>query len=103
LWRHFFLDSNAGHPRVEIDISDYKLNKIRAILCHASQDPGLPGRPEEELGKIPCTELYTVARDLLTTQNFSDWFETQDTKQATVNNPASGAFARYTLGDEVRA
>ncbi len=68
-------ETDAGLSQVEIDISDYKLNKIRAIQSHASQDPGLPGRPEEELGKIPCTELYTVARDLFTTQNFPHWFE----------------------------
>ena len=69
-------NTDAGQPQVEIDISDYKLNKIRAIQSHASQDPDLPGRPEEELGKIPCTELFTVARDLKTGENYPIWFET---------------------------
>ena len=69
-------DTDAGHPQIVVDISDYKLNKIRAIQSHASQDPGLPGRPEEELGKIPCTELFTVARDLKTGENYPIWFET---------------------------
>ena len=64
-WVVASLHSNmdAGQPQVEVDISDYKVNKIRAIQSHASQDPGLPGRPEEELGKIPCTErLYHCSR-----------------------------------------
>jgi LmbE family N-acetylglucosaminyl deacetylase len=65
-----------GQPRVEIDISDYKLDKIRAIQCHASQNPGLPGKPEEEMDKIPCHELYTVARDAKIPDNYPDWFET---------------------------
>ena len=65
-----------GQPLVEIDISDYKLEKIRAIQCHASQNPGLPGSLEEEVDKIPCSELYTVARDAKTADNYPDWFET---------------------------
>lgn len=67
---------DAGLPRVEIDISDYKLDKVRAIQSHASQNPGLPGRPEEEMDKIPCSELYTIARDGKTAENYPDWFET---------------------------
>ncbi len=56
-------NTEDGQPLVEVDISDYKLDKVRAIQCHASQNPGLPGRPEEEVDKIPCSELYTIARD----------------------------------------
>jgi LmbE family N-acetylglucosaminyl deacetylase len=67
---------NDGQPLVEVDISTYKLDKVRAIQCHASQNPGLPGRPEEEVDKIPCSELYTIARDLKTAENYPDWFET---------------------------
>lgn len=63
-------------PLVEIDITDYKINKIRAIQCHTSQNPGVTGNPEEELDKIPCSELYTVARDMKTKDNYPDWFET---------------------------
>lgn len=94
-------DIDDGHPQVEIDISDYKLNKICAIQSHSSQDPGLPGRPEEELGKIPSTELYTIARDMVTTQNFPDWFERQDMKHATVNDTASNALRSFRLTNEV--
>jgi LmbE family N-acetylglucosaminyl deacetylase len=64
-----------GQPVVEIDISDYKLNKVRAIQCHVSQDPGLPGRPEEEVDKIPNRELYTIARDLEGIDISTNWFK----------------------------
>jgi LmbE family N-acetylglucosaminyl deacetylase len=65
-----------GLPLVNVDISDYNLDKVRAILCHASQNPGLPGEPEEEIEKIPCSELFSVARDAKTAENYPDWFET---------------------------
>ncbi len=68
-------NTEDGKPLVEVDISDYKLDKVRAIQSHASQNPGLPGRPEEEVDKIPCSELYTIARDSKTAENYPDWFE----------------------------
>ena len=70
------LDTEDEKPLVEIDVSDYRLEKVRAIQCHASQNPGLPGRAEEEIDKIPCSELYTIARDVRTAENYPDWFET---------------------------
>jgi LmbE family N-acetylglucosaminyl deacetylase len=70
-----FSNSEDGKPVVEVDISDYKLEKVGAIQCHASQNPGLPGKPEEEMGKIPCSELYTIARDVKAAENYPDWFE----------------------------
>lgn len=70
-----YSNMDAGQPQVEVDISEYKLNKIRAIQSHASQDPGLPGRPEDEMGNIPCTELYTIARDAKSAENYPDWFD----------------------------
>jgi LmbE family N-acetylglucosaminyl deacetylase len=63
-------------PLVEVDISNYKLEKIQAIQCHASQNPILSGKPEDVMDKIPCTELYTVARDIRTKDNYPNWFET---------------------------
>jgi len=66
---------DAGQPLVEVDISQYKLDKVRAIQSHASQNPGLPGRPEEEAEKIPCHEIYTVVRAAGTIENYPDWFE----------------------------
>ncbi len=70
-----FSNTGDGQPLVEVNISNYKLDKVRAIQCHASQNPGLPGRPEEEVDKIPCSELYTIARDSKTAENYPDWFE----------------------------
>jgi len=64
-----------NHPLVEVDISDYKLDKIRAIQCHASQNPDLTGKPEDMMDKIPCRELYTIVRDMKTKDNYADWFE----------------------------
>lgn len=66
---------DEGLTQVQIDISDYKLEKVRAIQSHASQNSGLPGRPEEEMDKIPCRELYTIARDAKAAENYPDWFE----------------------------
>jgi LmbE family N-acetylglucosaminyl deacetylase len=69
---------DSGQPLVEIDISDYKLDKVRAIQSHASQNPGLSGKPEVEMDKIPCHELFTIARDAKTADNYPDWFETRE-------------------------
>jgi len=69
------LKMDDGLPQVEIDITDYKLEKVRAIQSHASQNPGLPGKPGEEMDKIPCSELYTIARDAKAAENYPDWFE----------------------------
>ncbi len=68
--------TDDGQPLVEIDISDYKLEKVRAIQCHASQNPGLTRRPREEMDKIPCYELFAIARDAKSADNYPDWFET---------------------------
>lgn len=70
-----FSNSENGRPVIKVDISDYKLEKVRAIQSHASQDPGLRGRAEEEMDNIPCSELYTIARDAITASNYPDWFE----------------------------
>lgn len=67
--------TDDGQPLVGVDISDYKLEKVRAIQSHVSQEPGLPGTPEEEVDKIPCSELYTIARDMKTAENYPEWFE----------------------------
>lgn len=68
-------NTEDGKPLVEVDISDYKLEKIRAIQSHASQNPGMYDKLEEEIEKIPCSELYTIARDMKTAENYPDWFE----------------------------
>jgi LmbE family N-acetylglucosaminyl deacetylase len=63
------------NPLVSIDISSYKLEKIKAIQCHASQIPGLNGKPEEEVDKIPCHEFYTIARDTKIAGGSINWIE----------------------------
>jgi LmbE family N-acetylglucosaminyl deacetylase len=70
-----------NHPLLEVDISDYKLEKIRAIQCHASQNPTLLGKQEDVTDNIPCSELYTVARDIKTKDNYPDWFETASVEE----------------------
>jgi LmbE family N-acetylglucosaminyl deacetylase len=67
--------TDDGQPLVEIDISDYKLDKVRAIQCHASQTPGLDGKLEDEMNKIPCSELFTIARDAKGVDISTNWFE----------------------------
>lgn len=70
-----FSNSDDGKPLMEVDISDYKLEKVRAIQSHASQEPGLSGKPEEEMENIPCSEFYTIARDNSDLENDLSWFE----------------------------
>lgn len=55
---------NPDEPLIAVDISDYKLEKIRAIQSHASQHPPLEGKAEEEIDKVPCNELFTVAHSV---------------------------------------
>lgn len=69
------LNTEDEKPLIEIDISGYKLEKVRAIKSHASQNPRFPGRLEEEMDKIPSYELFTVAREAIIADNYPDWFE----------------------------
>ena len=64
------------NPLVSIDISGYKLEKVQAIQCHASQNPGLNGKSEEETDKIPCHEVYIIARNMELSDGSLNWFET---------------------------
>jgi len=52
----------AGGPVVSIDISDYRVSKVRAMQCHASQEPPFSGAPEEEAEKLTCHEYFVLAR-----------------------------------------
>lgn len=58
-----------------VDISDYKIDKVRAIQCHASQHPPLDGKPEEEVDKIPCHEYFTLGHKGNDVNDAVDWFE----------------------------
>lgn len=68
-------NTGDGKPVVEVDISDFKLEKVHAIQSHASQEPALPGKEEETLDKIPCSEFFTIARDLEGLDVSTHWFE----------------------------
>jgi LmbE family N-acetylglucosaminyl deacetylase len=52
----------AGGPVAGIDISDYRLPKVRAMQAHASQNPPYTGNPVEEAGKLTCHEYFTLVR-----------------------------------------
>ena len=65
----------VGGPVVSIDISDYRLLKVRAMQCHASQNPPYSGIPEEEAEKLTCHEYFVLARPRQVTQNLTDLFE----------------------------
>jgi hypothetical protein len=71
-------------PLVEVDISEHKLEKIRAIQSHISQNPGLSGKAEDVMDDIPCSELYTIARNMTAEDNYPDWFE-RDKKEILVH------------------
>ena len=68
---------------VEVDISDDKLEKIRVIQGHTSQNPDLIGIPEDVTHKVLYSEFYTVARDMKTKDNYPYWFET-NREEATI-------------------
>ena len=69
--------TDSAQPLIAIDISEYRLNKVRAIQCHASQNPDLEGKPEDEIDNIPCHEVYRIAREGNTAENYPAWFEPQ--------------------------
>jgi hypothetical protein len=54
----------AGGPVASIDITDYRLPKVRAMQAHVSQDPPFKGKPEEEIENLACHEYFTLARPL---------------------------------------
>ena len=67
--------TDDGNPVVSLDISAYKLEKVKAIQSHTSQNPGLIGCPESEVEKIPCHENYAIARDMKFDDDSVNWFD----------------------------
>jgi LmbE family N-acetylglucosaminyl deacetylase len=65
----------AGGPVVSIDISDYRVSKVRAMQCHASQDPPFRGDPEKEAEKLTCHEYFVLARPRQVESIPTDLFE----------------------------
>ncbi len=49
-------------PLVAVDVGAYLVTKVRAMQCHASQNPPYPGQPEEEAARLACHEYFTLAR-----------------------------------------
>ena len=59
------VSSNNPEPdstSIKIDISGFKIEKIKAIQSHLSQTPALKRKAEEEVDQIPCSEYFTVAQ-----------------------------------------
>jgi len=65
----------AGGAVVSIDISDYRVSKVRAMQCHASQEPPFSGAPEEEGDKLTSHEYFVLARPRQVEQIPIDIFE----------------------------
>lgn len=64
----------AGGPVASIDISDYRLPKLRAMQAHASQNPPYTGDPVEEADKLTCHEYFTLARPATADGELNDLF-----------------------------
>jgi LmbE family N-acetylglucosaminyl deacetylase len=45
-----------------IDITDFRIPKLRAMQAHASQKPPYTGPPEDEAGKLACHEYFALAQ-----------------------------------------
>jgi LmbE family N-acetylglucosaminyl deacetylase len=64
----------AGGPVASIDISDYRLPKVRAMQAHASQNPPYTSDPAEEADKLTCHEYFTLARPTTADGELNDLF-----------------------------
>jgi N-acetylglucosamine malate deacetylase 2 len=53
--------ADLNKPLISVDISKYKVEKILAIQSHVSQHPPLQGKAEDEVEKIACHEIFSVA------------------------------------------
>lgn len=65
----------AGGPVAGIDVGDYRVAKVRAMQCHASQKPPYPGSPEQEAARLACHEYFTLARPQGWPTDSTDLFE----------------------------
>lgn len=77
--------ANVGGPQplVAIDISDFRATKVRAMQCHASQEPPFSGPPAEEAERLFCHEFYSVARPSEWSRPLTDLFA-EDAAQGNV-------------------
>lgn len=65
----------AGGPVASIDITDFRLVKVLAMQCHASQNPPYPGDPVTESEKLACHEYFVLASPLVADAEMSDLFD----------------------------
>lgn len=66
----------AGGPVAAIDIADHRVAKVRAMQCHASQNPPFTGPAEVEAERLACHEYFTLARPLsVNGTGWTDLFE----------------------------
>lgn len=68
-------DEVANGPVVSIDISDYRLSKVRAMQCHVSQRPPYTGNPEDEAENLACHEYFVLAQYRNLENKTTDLFE----------------------------
>ena len=66
-------DTDSG-PATAIDVGAYRVTKVRAMQCHASQKPPYPGDPEEEAGQLACHEYFVLARPRVGRGDVTDIF-----------------------------
>lgn len=65
----------TGGPTVGIDIGDYRLTKVRAIQCHASQNPPFQGDLAKEVEHMVCHEYFVLAFPIIESLNTQDLFD----------------------------
>lgn len=74
----------AGGPVVIIDVANYLVTKVRAMQCHASQEPPYPGLPEVEAERLACHEYFTLVRPVVSDgTGWTDLFDPAITAQGT--------------------
>lgn len=83
--------ADGPEPLVSIDIDAFRETKVRAMQCHASQEPPFAGPPAEEAEKLFCHEFFAVARPVGWSTPLTDLFGDSQEKRSTVvmsNAPA---------------
>ena len=64
----------AGGPVASLDIGAFRLSKVRAMQCHASQNPPFTGKPEQESENLACHETFNLARPMGNFASLTDLF-----------------------------
>jgi LmbE family N-acetylglucosaminyl deacetylase len=64
----------AVGPVASVDITDYRLPKVRAMKCHTSQDPPFKGKPEVEMDNLARHEYFALAHPTTLGGEINDLF-----------------------------